>query len=277
MQIQNRGGTALTIFAGRAGDRNGRGMAGAKRLGEALADSLGLLPNRIGTAGPACGREWREVLDSARPDLEALARSHESIFRASRPALTTLSRCAASIATLPVVGRYRPDALLVWFDAHADINVPQTTATGYLGGMVITGAAGRWDTGLGAGLDLANVVLVGVRDIDPVEQGLIDRGVVRHVPPGADLAKRLGAVIADRPVYVHVDCDVLEPGILPTEYRVPGGLTLADLRSASERLARNELVGLEIAEFEASWPESGVAAVPDALLDAVRPLTDKLR
>jgi arginase family enzyme len=278
MRSEDRDGTALTIFAGRAGDRNGRGMAGARLIGEVLADSLGLAPSRVGTPVPSpVSGSWAEVLEAARPELAALASHYEILFGAGRRPLTTLSRCAASIATLPVVGRFRSDALVVWFDAHADINVPQSSTTGYLGGMVITGAAGRWDTGLGSGLDLGNVVLVGARDIDPAEQALIDGGVLRHVPPGVDLAARLGAIVGERPVYVHIDCDVLEPGLVPTEYRVPGGLTLGDLRGALDRLAHNEVVGLEIAEFEASWAETGIAATPDALLQALSPLLAGLR
>lgn len=263
----------MTIFAGRAGDRNGRGVAGARLIGEALADSLGLAPFRVGKPGaPLVSGDWAEVLEATRPELAALASHYETLFGAGQRPLTTLSRCAASIATLPVVGRFRSDALVVWFDAHADINLPQSSTTGYLGGMVITGAAGRWHTGLGGGLDLGNVVLVGARDVDPAERALIDARVLRHVPPGKDLSGRLGEIVGDRPVYVHIDCDVLEPGLVPTEYRVPGGLTLGDLRDALERLACNEVVGLEIAEFEASWAETGMAATPDALLQAVSPL-----
>lgn len=276
MDTANHVRTALTIFTGRAGDRNGRGMAGAKVVGDALGATLGLTPVRLGNSDLLPAGSWREVLAAARPDFELLVGAHDAIFRAGEVPLTTLSRCAASIATLPVVARHRPDALLVWFDAHADINVPETTSTGYLGGMVITGAAGRWDTGFGAGLNLRNVVLVGVRDIDPHEQQLIDQGIVRHVAPGKDLAQRLARAVGNRPVYVHIDCDVLEPGIVPTEYRVPGGLTLEDLRDAAEALTHNELVGLEIAEFEADW-DSGTPTSPHPLLAALAPFMEKLR
>ena len=48
--------------------------------------------------------------------------------------------------------------------------------------------------------------------------------------------------------------DVLEPGQVPTEYQVPGGLLLHELAACMEALARGEVVGMEIAEYEATWP-----------------------
>lgn len=166
---------------------------------------------------------------------------------------------------------------MVWFDAHADSNLPSNSASGYLGGLVLTGAAGIWPTGLPSGLKLHNVVLVGARDIDPTEQALIDSGSMQLVKPGHDLADRLANAIGQRPVYVHLDCDVLEPSIVPTEYLVEGGLTLADLQqAAATTLAHNQVIGLEIAEFQACWPGSDVEVSPEPLIDALSPLLAKI-
>jgi arginase len=78
------------------------------------------------------------------------------------------------------------------------------------------------------------------------------------------LTHELGELISDRPVYIHLDCDVLDPGIVPTEYRVPGGLSLMDLERAAVRLARNPLIGLEIAEFESEQVEKMAGPSPGA-------------
>jgi arginase family enzyme len=142
--------------------------------------------------------------------------------------------------------------------------------------LVISGAAGLWDSGLGAGVDLANLVLVGGRDLDPCEQALVDEGRLTLVMAGPDLARRLRDVVANRPVYVHLDCDVLEPGVVPSEYQVPGGLTLSDLDNAAAMLAECELVGLEVAEFEAEWPD-GTPGDPKLLVGALVPLLELAR
>jgi arginase len=134
--------------------------------------------------------------------------------------------------------------------------------------MILTAAAGPWDSGLGAGLDLGNVVLVGARELDPCEQDLIDKGTIRLVKAGPDIAARLGEALAGRPAYVHLDCDVLDPGLVPTEYEVEDGLFFNDLREACAVIATNGLIGAEIAEFEAVWRDgrAGDAALLTAAL-----------
>lgn len=263
---------ALTLYRGRAGDRNPRGMAGAALVADAWSRAAGLVATPIGTPAAPLGRSWDVELDAARADLRLLAGHYDELLAARRAPLTAMGRCACALATLPAVARRRPEARIVWFDAHADANTPATSTSGYLGGLVLTGVAGLWESGLGDGLALQQVVLVGSRDIDPPERQLIDTGALRLVPPGPELGRRLAEAVADAPVYVHLDCDVLEPGIVPTEYRVPGGLSLAQLREAAEVLARRERVGLEVAEFESTWTEDGPPACADELVAALQPL-----
>lgn len=267
--------SALIAYVGRAGDRNDRAAAGVDMLATRLSRETGLPVQVVGTAGKPLAADWTIELPAAMPGLRLLARELDQALSEGRRALTLLPRCAAGLATLPVISKRHPGAAIVWFDAHGDCNIPDRTSTGYLGGMVLSGAAGMWPTGLGAGLTLDQVILVGSRDLDRSERELIDAGRIELVECGPDLADRLRTAVAGRPVYLHIDCDVLEPGIVPTEYQVPGGLTLADLGSVCDVLAGFEMVGMEIAELEAVWPD-GAPAVLDPLIDALRPLVDAL-
>ncbi|WP_029917279.1 arginase family protein [Caulobacter sp. UNC358MFTsu5.1] len=267
---------ALTVFQGRAGDRNPRGAAGALAVGAALEARLGLAAEHVGAQAPPLAAGWSKELEAARPGFEALAARLDAVLADGKASLVTQGRCAASIAALPVVLRHHPDALVVWFDAHGDCNQPAHSTTGYLGGMVLTAAAGVWDSGLGCGLGLADVVLVGARDLDPCEAALIAGGGPRLVAAGPGIARRLAEAIGDRPVYVHLDCDVLDPGLVPTEYSVENGLSFADLREAGAVLARNRVIGLEIAEFEDVFAATGAPGDVDALLDALAPLIARL-
>nr|WP_237400797.1 arginase family protein [Rhodovulum sulfidophilum] len=181
-------------------------------------------------------------------------------------------RYAASLATLPVVARHHPGACILWLDAHGDLNTPETSGSGYLGGMTLSGPAGLWKTGLGAGLCTGQIVLAGSRDLDPAERDLTLRHAIPVIPPGAGMAAALRSVIAGRPVYVHLDCDALRPGIVPTEYAVEGGLSLDDLNACARVIAEHRLLGLEIAEFEAAWKEGGRPVSPGPLLEALAPL-----
>jgi arginase family enzyme len=202
-------------------------------------------------------------------------RFEEILSRGDRP-LSATSRCAVSLATLPVVAKHRPDACVVWFDAHGDLNTPASTTSGYLGGLALSGPAGTWDSGLGGGLRLESIILAGQRDLDPFEVELIKAVPLCHVPPGAGLAARLHQAIAGRAVYVHLDCDVLEPGIVPTDYMHANGLALDGLRLACETIAQHEVIGIEIAEFQHAWHAGGPPVSPAPLIDALHPLIARL-
>jgi arginase family enzyme len=160
---------------------------------------------------------------------------------------------------------------VVWFDAHADLNTPATSTTGYLGGLVLSAAIGWWQSGLGSGLAPERIVLGGSRDLDAPEQKLVDEGTVK-LATGPDLLGALDRYVGDSPVYFHLDCDVLEPGTVPTDYQVPGGLGLDDLAAVARRLCHNEIVGIEIAEFEAAADPTDTADYAGPLLDALSPM-----
>ncbi len=276
MSLARTNPISLTVYCAQAGDHNALAMAGAKSVGAALSSRLGIPVKIIGTPGSALNADWKTELAAAMPALSELAKHLDSVFRQRQTPVSALSRCAAALATLPVVMRHRPDACVVWFDAHGDLNTPQTSISGYLGGMALAGPSGLWDSGLGNGLPLANIILVGARDLDPAEQALADSGRVAMVPAKGDILAQLRTALGGRAAYVHLDCDVLDPGIVPTDYRVAGGLDLARLRGLCAVLAETEIIGLEIAEFEDSWADSGMPAAPDALLDALEPVIARL-
>ena len=257
----------LLVFVGPTGDHNDRGMAGAPIVGRELTRRLCLEPTAIGEPRPATSAPWEQALATALPGLTELRDAHGDMMSRGRVPVLAASRCAASLATLPNVAALRQDAVVVWFDAHADLNTPAGSTTGYLGGLVLSAAVGWWDSGLGSGLVPDRIVLGGTRDLDPPEQALVDQGTVK-LAAGPHLLDHLDRYIGDAPVYFHLDCDVLEPGTVPTDYRVPGGLGLDDLAAVARRLGRNDVVGVEIAEFE--------AADPDDHTDYARPLVDAL-
>ena len=262
--------TKLTHFAARAGDHNDRAMLASPILARALAELTGTPAHVIGAPEPAAPTGWADELSAASADLDALQRRYEEIFSAGDTPVTALSRCAPALATLPVVARHRPDAVVVWFDAHADLNTPENTTTGYLGGLALSGPLGLWDSGLGNGLKPQQAVLVGTRDLDPPEQRLVEAGRVTLIPVRPRMATELSAFIAGRPVYVHIDCDVLEPETVPTDYLVPHGMTLPQLRACAEALADSEVVGIEVGELEADSDQDTAPA--QKIIEALRPL-----
>ncbi|MET9398996.1 arginase family protein [Kitasatospora sp. NPDC002965] len=264
--------SSLTVYRGPAGDHNDRAMSAATLLGEAFTRRLGISPVVVGSPEPAQPTSWDRELRRALPTLQRMAERIDQVMTAGQAPISVITRCAVALASQPVVLRHRPDAVVVWFDAHGDINVPADTTTGYLGGLALAGPLGWWDSGLGGGLPEQQAVLVGARDLDPAEIRHVTAGRVALVPPGRGLDERLADVLRGRPAYLHVDCDVMEPGLFTTDYTVPGGLSLDDLHACAKVLAVSAPVGAEIAEFEGNG-----SATADDLVAAIEPLLTELR
>lgn len=261
----------LIVYRGPAGDHNDRAMDAVALLGEAFSRRLGKPAVTVGEPELARPTGWEGELRRALPTLKRMAERTEQVMAAGQAPISAISRCAVALATQPAVLRHRPDTVVVWLDAHADINVPTDTATGYLGGMAFSGPLGWWDSGLGGGLPDRQAILVGARDLDPAEIEHVTAGRVALVSPGPGIGERLATALQGRPAFLHVDCDVLEPGLLTTDYTVPGGLSLEDLNACASVLAAGDVVGAEIAEFEGSG-----SATADDLVTAVEPVLSAL-
>ena len=155
---------------------------------------------------------------------------------------------------------------LVYIDAHADFNTPETTLSGMLGGMPVAVSAGlcltrlRLQSRLDPPLPFSHIVLAGVRDVDPLEQELLDRHRIERIPAAElrgtasiiqEQMKRLSG-LTDR-VYVHIDMDVLDPGeVAGHPLTVKGGPTSRDLAQALATMFRYpKAAALGIASYPA--------------------------
>jgi arginase len=137
---------------------------------------------------------------------------------------------------------------VAWLDAHGDFNTPETTISGYLGGMPLACAVGRGLSELREQCKLAtlvperNVALIGVRDLDAAEEQLLLESSVALVR-GPELERDLAALdralhgLSSLPqLYLHVDIDVLDPTEAPgVDYPVAGGLRLDELTRIVQR------------------------------------------
>jgi len=113
---------------------------------------------------------------------------------------------------------------LIYFDAHADINTPETTLSGMYGGMDVALAAGLYNprnrliTSLDPPLPPSYIVLADVRDTDPREVELIERlGVeiittddIRNLTANVHKQMERLSRLTDL-IYIHIDMDVLAP------------------------------------------------------------------
>ena len=130
---------------------------------------------------------------------------------------------------------------VVWYDAHGDFNTPETTPSGYPGGMPLAMLVGRGDMlymqGVGLDpLDERDIILTDARDLDPAEGEAVRASAVTLLPDVRDL---LTAALPTKPLYIHLDVDVLNLDDMPAVgYQAADGPSLADVAATLERVAR---------------------------------------
>jgi arginase len=101
---------------------------------------------------------------------------------------------------------------VVWFDAHGDLNTPESSPSGNQWGMPL-----RMLLDSGA-VDAADVALVGARNLDPPEEEFIRASGLHTGEDG--IARALDGAGC---TYVALDVDVLEPSELSVFMPEPGG------------------------------------------------------
>jgi arginase family enzyme len=248
----------------RTAERAAGAPEGTRALARELGERRDVEARLIGTPSAVRAAGWDDDLrDSRGCLLEAGGQVDDALAAGEYPVLLA-SDCSVSVTTLPAVVRHRPGATVLWLDAHADFNTPDTTPSRYLGGMCLAAACGLWDAGFGLPrVDPTAVVMCGVRDIDGGELVLLEtQGVVRITRPAL-----LADALSGREVFVHLDLDVLDPSILPAAFPVPGGLSDGGLRTLLAEVAGAcDLLGCEITGFGTPDLAELVATVVDPLV-----------
>jgi arginase family enzyme len=261
---------AVVALRCRTSDRTRGGSRGAEALAPRLGRLLGVEPRLIGSPGDHRTGGFEDDLRDSRGCLLEAGGQVDDALTAGRFPVLLASDCSICVTTLPTVLRHEPDARIVWLDAHGDFNTPETTPSGFLGGMCLAAACGRWDAGLGDGVpvDPARVVMAGVRDLDGGERVELERAGIGTVPP-----ENLAAALEGEAVYVHLDLDVLDPGEFPAQFPAPGGLSTEGLRDLLGELAEgSRVVGLEITAFEAPEDEAERERLATVVESVVEPL-----
>ena len=263
---------SLVALRCRTSDRTAGGGRGAAALAVELGERLGVEARTIGSPAEPAVTDYSDDLRESRGCLlEAGGQVDDALAAGTFPILLA-SDCSICITTLPTVVRHHPEVRVLWIDAHGDFNTPDSTPSGFLGGMCLAAACGRWDSGLvaeGETLDPSRVTLCAVRDLDPGERVALELAGVPAVARPSEVAD----LVRGHPVYVHLDLDSLDPGIFPAQFPVPGGLSRAGLRTLLAEVSRAAtVVGAEITAFEAPEDPEERARLAEMVADAAEPL-----
>lgn len=210
--------------------------------------------------------------------LEALKPRVETAVKTGALVLILTGDCSSALATVAGVRRYYRGASIVYMDSDADLNVPATSPSGCVDGMVVAHLTGRgaaemvrfWsEPPLVRDPDVA---LFGVSRLDAPEEGVLLQTAIRCFR-AADVRKMSPSAAAEMAIerihggknelIVHLDLDVIsQQDFAATD--LPGsdsGLRLDEVREALMLLAKQpRLVALEIAAYNPERDEDGRGA-----------------
>ncbi|PKR82707.1 arginase [Heyndrickxia camelliae] len=163
-----------------------------------------------------------------------------------------------AIGTLAGISKHYKNLGVIWYDAHGDLNIPETSPSGNIHGMPLAASLGLGHetlTNIGGycpKVRYENIVIIGARDLDEGERELIkDRGIKVYTMHEID---RLGMTrvmeetiefFKDRTDGVHLslDLDGLDPNECPgVGTPVMGGISYRESHLAMEMLAESGII-----------------------------------
>lgn len=268
-------GVPLSYGASMAGVDMGPAALRVARLIERVCDlgyevrDLGDLP-LVRSRSTAKREDKLKYLSQIKSACEELAKQVEGIMAAGELPITLggdHSIAIGSIAGFAADCRKRNEVPgLIWFDAHADMNTPETTPSGNIHGMplaVLLGYGAPELTGVGGFSPKINpeyCVHIGARDIDRGEREMIqqlgmrfftmreidERGMNACMNEAIEIAAKASGGYA-----VTFDVDALDPGDAPgSGTLVRGGLTYREAHLGMEKIAdAGGMRALEVVEI----------------------------
>ena len=213
--------------------------------------------NLAGPGNPqdAPSEGFRHLAEVVAWNQAVFAATHAALEAGELPLLMGGDHCLA-IGSISAVARHcraRGKRLKVlWFDAHADANTPDTTPSGNLHGMPVACLLGQGPqaltqlAGSGPALHAGEIAQVGVRSVDPNEKRFVgehgievfDMRTIDELGMRAVMQAALKDVDRDTHLHVSFDMDCLDPSVAPgVGTAVRGGPTYRETQLCMEMLA----------------------------------------
>ncbi len=166
---------------------------------------------------------------------------------------------------------------MLWMDAHGDFNTPETTISGFIGGMCLAFACGRGPR-LGDAvertrplLEEENIVHVASRALDPLESKAMASSPMKLYSASAVRKQGVFKVAADTAAYLadrcdwitcHLDVDSIDPSFIPAvNFPEPGGLSLEEVKPVVEALKRTgKLRVFDLTAYNPTLDQNGTSA-----------------
>lgn len=171
-----------------------------------------------------------------------------------------------AIGTVEGVQAVYDDACVLWIDAHADINTPDSSPSKNLHGCPLSFSLGyaeplpeefAWTRRV---IEERRLAFIGLRDLDPMERAFLrERSITAYTMHDVDkygIARVVEMALEHinpgrrRPIHLSFDVDACDPIVAPaTGTRVPGGLTFREAMYICESVAETgSLVAVDVME-----------------------------
>jgi len=185
--------------------------------------------------------------------------------------------CTLVVGTLAgFKSKFKGTPGMLWMDAHGDFNTPETTVSGFIGGMPLALACGRGPTltpdveNSRPLLEEANVVHVGSRSLDTLESQAMRSSPMKLYSASTVRDKGISKVADETAEYLagrcdwitcHFDIDFLDPSIMPAvNFREPNGFTFAEAQALIEALKRTgKLKVLDLTAYNPLLDQDGAS------------------
>lgn len=214
---------------------------------EQVAHSANERARHVETVAEVCQRIYQEILTCIPEDDFAVVLGGDH---------------SISMGSVAAMARRRPTGV-IWVDAHGDFNTPETSPSGNVHGMPVAALIGQGAPALvnigyeGAKLQPSQIVMIGVRDLDPEERvrlaashitvftmtDIDEHGIAEVTRRALDRLNFLEAL------HVSLDMDALDPEDAPgVGTPVRGGINyreahlLMEILSASGKVRSMDIV-----------------------------------
>lgn len=171
-----------------------------------------------------------------------------------------------AIASVLASQKYEDSLGIIWIDTHPDFNTFETTITGNIHGLplaTVTGNNGNRLTSFHDNnfISNSNTVIIGARDIDPLEQVNLDKAKIKVYSTNDVKTKSIKNIVDNsikkalkntNGIHVSIDIDVLDPVVAPgISVGFKDGLTKEELFEIIDNvlLYKDKIKSFDVVEF----------------------------
>lgn len=191
---------------------------------------------------------------------------------------------SVSLGTVSAISKYKENLSVIWIDAHADSNTPNTTLTGNIHGTILASLYGEGDKKMinlgfdGIKVEKNNVLVFGTRDVDEKEKEILLKNNIKNIPfeelQGLNInnKKKILDYLLNKsnPLHISLDLDALDPRYIPgVSVPVKGGFSKDEVIEIITHLFKEyDVVSMDIVEYNLEMDNNNLTK--DFILELIK-------